>query len=207
MEKEIRVFNSEIRSAEDGREVAGRAAIFNKLSRELGWFREKIDPKAFDNCDMSDVIACRNHDPDKVMARTSAGTLDLSTDEEGLNYRFNAPNTTVGNDTLEDIKTGNISQSSFAFTVSKDMWEESDEGDVRTILEVKKLYDVSPVTDPAYFGTDVQANGLAVAKRSHEEWKKKDEKPDPTDDPNDDMGMTWHEARAKVISLHENGHS
>ena len=204
MEKEIRYFDSEmlVENREDGsgRNINGRAAIFNKMSRVLGWFREKIDPAAFDDCDMTDVIACRNHDPDKVMARTGAGTLTLGIDEKGLNYSFDAPNTTPGNDTLEDIRLKNITQSSFAFTVAEDKWEEDEEfGEVRTILKFKKLYDVSPVTDPAYFGTDVSANSFDLAKRSYEDWKK--EKVD--DEVNDDMAkrMTWREAKTKILAL------
>ena len=203
MDKEIRYFESPvtIRKKDDGdsRTIDGRAAIFNTLSRNLGWFREKIDPAAFDNCDMSDVIACRNHDPDKVMARTTAETLDLGTDKEGLNYSFDAPDTSAGNDTLEDIRIGNIQYSSFAFTVAKDAWEEDeDAGEIRTILEFKKLYDVSPVTNPAYFGTDVTANEFDVAKRSHDEWKdenKEDEKEIPPDT------LSVREAEQQLIEL------
>jgi HK97 family phage prohead protease len=206
MEKEIRIFESDVqveqREGKDGRGIKGRASVFNKLSRNLGWFREKIDAKAFDDCDMSDAIACRNHDPDKVMARTAAKTLNLDTDTKGLNYSFDAPNTTVGNDTLEDIRIGNIMYSSFAFTVGEDKWEEDEEyGEIRTILKINKLYDVSPVTNPAYFGTEVQANSMA--KRSYDEWKKEkeEEKPKPEDSDNDDMGMSWREAKMKILAL------
>lgn len=224
MDKEIRYYESDVEVRDDSREINGRAVVFDKLSRNLGWFREKIDPHAFDECDMTDVIACRNHDPDKVMARTTADTLDLNTDAQGLNYKFEAPNTTAGNDTLEDIKLKNIQYSSFAFTIAEDRWDEDDEhGEVRTILRIKKLYDVSPVTNPAYFGTDVQANGLEVAQRSHDEWKaaqklielneaNKGEGKDLTegglageDDPNDDMAKRkdWRDASIvlKKISL------
>ena len=196
-DREIRYFDSEVlvekREDGDSRTISGRAAVFNKLSRNLGWFREKIDPAAFDECDMTDVIACRNHDPDKVMARTTAETLKLGTDQNGLNYTFDAPNTTAGNDTIEDIKLKNITQSSFAFTIAEDRWDEDDEhGEIRTILKVKKLYDVSPVTNPAYFGTDVSANSLEVAQRSYDEWKKNDDV---------NMGMTYQEAKVKVLAL------
>ena len=183
MDKEIRYFESELRGAEDGREIHGTAVVFNKRSQALGWFVEIIDPRAFDNCDMTDVIACRNHDPDKVMARTGSNTLTLEVNDGGVDYRFEAPNTTVGNDTLEDIKVGNINKSSFAFTIKSDKWEEQEDGtDLRTILEINKLYDVSPVTNPAYLQTDVSTN--EVAKRSHEAWKeenKPEEKETPTD--------------------------
>jgi len=198
MEKEIRYFESEVRGEEESREIKGTAAVFGKRSQNLGWFVEVIDERAFDGCDMSDVIACRNHDPDKVMARTSNKTLALETDKDGLHYRFSAPNTTVGNDTLEDIRIGNIDKSSFAFTVEKDSWETLDDGtELRTILKIPKLYDVAPVTNPAYLQTGVQANSLEVARRSYEEWKKGEE------DENDDMAdrKTWREARMKIIGL------
>jgi len=178
MDKEIRYFENPVvieeREGEDSRHISGYAAVFNKLSQDLGWFREKIDPAAFEKCDMADVIACRNHDPDKVMARTTAKTLDLNIDAKGLKYGFDAPNTSAGNDTLEDIQLKNIVASSFAFTVASDMWEEGktkNDPDIRTILEFKKLYDVSPVTNPAYLQTSVGANSLDLAKRSYDEWK------------------------------------
>ena len=200
MEKEIRIFDSEIRGAEDSREINGTAVVFGKRSQVLGWFVEVIDERAFDDCDMSDVIACRNHDPDKVMARTSAKTLTLVTDKDGIHYKFAAPNTTVGNDTLEDIKVGNIRKSSFAFSGVKDRWESLEDGtDLRTVMSIAKLYDVSPVTNPAYLQTDVQAN---MAKRSYDEWKKEtEEKPKPEDSDNDDMGMSWREAKMKILAL------
>lgn len=179
MEKEIRYFENPVtiedREGGDSRGITGYAAVFDKLSQDLGWFQERIDPAAFDKCDMKDVIACRNHDPDKVMARTTAETLNLEIDKKGLKYSFDAPDTTAGNDTLKDIQLKNISASSFAFTVQKDMWEEGRDGkpDLRTILEFKKLYDVAPVTNPAYLQTSVGTSELA--KRSHDEWKKENE--------------------------------
>jgi len=177
MDKEIRYFQSEVRGSEEGRDIDGTAAVFNKRSQNLGWFVEVIDERAFDGCDMTDVIACRNHDPDKVMARTTNKSLDLSVDKDGLHYRFAAPNTTVGNDTLEDIRTGLIDKSSFAFTVEKDSWETLDDGtELRTILKIPKLYDVAPVTSPAYLQTGVQANSLEVAECSYKQWKDEQEK-------------------------------
>ena len=204
MEKEIRYFDSEVRGEGESREIRGTAAVFGKRSQNLGWFVEVIDKNAFDNCDMGDVIACRNHDPDKVMARTSNKSLELSTSGDGLHYRFDAPNTTVGNDTLEDIRIGNIDKSSFAFTIKRDKWETLDDGnELRTILEIDKLYDVSPVTNPAYLQTDVQANSLEVAKRSYEEWKESIKENDGEDEPDDDMAkrLSVREAKVRLLSL------
>ena len=96
MEKtEIRYAEIETRAIE-GRKVSGYAAVFNQWSRPFfGYFRERIDPKAFSNTDYSDTVACFNHDVDKVLARTSSETLKLSIDDTGLRFEFDMPDTTV----------------------------------------------------------------------------------------------------------------
>ena len=145
----------ETREGKPSRHVYGYAAVFNKWSAPIaGWFREKIDPHAFDNVLDQDTVALFNHDQNLVLARNNT-TLKLSVDETGLRYEFDAPNTTAGNDLIENIRLGNIKSSSFAFTVKRAEWAKNTdkEGDVeedRTILEVENLIDVSPVTFPAY---------------------------------------------------------
>lgn len=124
-------------------------------------FVEYIQPGAFQEAiKRSDVRALKNHDPNLILARTGAG-LELIEDETGLLYRFEAPDTTVGDDMLKDIRSGRIKESSFAFTVKKQRWEEERNGDEyilkRVIEEVDELFDVSPVTYPAYPETSVQA--------------------------------------------------
>jgi HK97 family phage prohead protease len=116
--------------------------------------------------DMSDVVATFNHNFDHVLARSSSGTLNLSVDENGLKYTFEAPNTTAGNDLLENVRNGNIKGSSFMFTVKEQTWKytEDDEADERTIEKVGSLIELGPVTMPAYPDT-------SAAKRSHEENK------------------------------------
>jgi HK97 family phage prohead protease len=146
--------------------VVGHAAVFNKLSEDLGGFREKIMPNAFDDVLKDDVRAYFNHDPNYLLGRVSAGTLRLSVDQKGLKYELDIPNTTAGRDLKENLKNGNITQSSFAFTLGKDgdSWERNDDGvDVRIINKVNRLYDVSPVSLPAY----PDANNLALAVRSN----------------------------------------
>jgi len=102
-----------------------------------------------------DVVALLNHDQNFVLARNNK-TLKLEVDHIGLRYEFEAPNTTAGNDLIENLRLGNISKSSFAFTVEQDDWEfKSNEPDKRTITRVKRLFDVSPVTYPAYPDTTV----------------------------------------------------
>jgi HK97 family phage prohead protease len=110
-----------------------------------------------------------NHKDDHLLTRQSSGTLKLSVDEKGLKYEFASPNTQMGNDILEMMERGDLSQSSFAFTIEKETWEyEEVNGETerrRIINKIDLLYDVSPVTYPAYSDT-------TVAKRSWERFEK-----------------------------------
>lgn len=175
MEKELRyIDNSEIRAAADSREVDGYAMLFNTLSRDLGGFREKIDPEAVEGViEASDVMAVLNHDNSRgILARSrfGKGSLALSADEKGLRYVFAAPKTALGDECLEYLRRGDITQSSFAFMVKEDSWEKQDDGTyIRTIKKFDRLFDVSPVFEPAYFGTDVKC-------RSFEEFKAEQER-------------------------------
>jgi len=138
----------------ESRTIIGYAAVFNKWSDPIyGWFREKIDPAAFNAVLNQDTVCLFNHDRNQMLARNGI-TLKLSVDATGLRYEFEAPNTTLGNDLLENIRLGNIKNSSFAFTVKRAEWKKNDDDtqieEDRTILEVEELIDVSPVTFPAY---------------------------------------------------------
>ena len=140
------------------------------MSEDLGGFREKIDKGAFDGVLDNDVRAFFNHDPNFLLARTSSGTLKLGVDKRGLKYSFDVPDTTAGRDLLVSMKRGDITQSSFAFTVEKDSWTDGEKGtEIRTINKVGRLYDVSPVSIPAY----PTANDLSIANRSRMTFKDK----------------------------------
>tara|TARA_R100000655_G_scaffold8418_1_gene22011 strand:- start:1050 stop:2075 length:1026 start_codon:yes stop_codon:yes gene_type:complete len=171
---EKRYFNIETRTEkrEDGTTtITGHAAVFNQLSSDLGGFREVISPNAFENVLNDDVRALVNHDPNLLLARTTSGTLKLKETAEGLQYSFDVPDTTYGRDLVISMERGDISQSSFAFTIEEDSWESTADGEIRTINKVKNLYDVSPVTYPAY----PDANDLTLAKRSLALHKEKEE--------------------------------
>lgn len=189
--RETRVLSGrvEIRAAEDeqapSRKVRGYAAVFGKESENLGGqkyqFREIIEPGAFDDVLLDDVRALVNHDPNMILARSKAGngSLTIGTDETGLFYQFDAPDTRAGNDLLESIRRGDIDQSSFSFSVDEggQSWEEKKEGDgpvmvTRTIKRVSRLYDVSPVTYPAY-------PDATVALRSLQEFRQTEPEPEP----------------------------
>lgn len=158
MEKEIR--STEIRATEESRIVEGYALVFDSLSEDLGGFRERILPEAVDGMiEQSDVLALLNHNRDRgVLARSryGKGSLVLEVDEVGLKYRFEAPHTALGDELLEYLKRGDITQSSFAFVIAEDSWEKQPDGDyIRTIKRFKELFDVSPVFTPAYAATSV----------------------------------------------------
>ena len=175
---EKRIFNIENRfeTKEDGQEVVvGYGSIWNSRSENLGGFYEYISPSAIteETIAKSDVRALINHDPNLVLARSTAGNLNLSVDEKGLRYEFSIPETSYGKDLAINMKNGNINQSSFAFTVGSDEWSTDEDGnDIRTITSIEKLYDVSPVTYPAYSQAEsdlvVAQRGLAMYKENKE---------------------------------------
>jgi hypothetical protein len=153
----------------DGRNVEGYAAVFNSTTQIGGdeWgYTEVIEPGAFDDALLvSDCRALFNHNADHLLARQSAETLKLSADSMGLMYKFSSPTTSIGNDILVMMERGDLRESSFAFTVSEQEWkEEKGENDkwkyTRVIKKVDKLYDVSPVTYPAYADTSVAKRSL-----------------------------------------------
>ena len=147
---EQRAYDGELKAAVEGRTVEGYASVFNSMSEDLGGFREIILPGAFSNVLDNDVRALYNHDSNYLLARTTSGTLELKEDDKGLYYRFEMPNTSYGNDMLELFRRGDLSQSSFGFTVEKDSWRMQDGQHVRYIERVGSLFDVSPVVYPAY---------------------------------------------------------
>ena len=168
MNLERRSFDIEFREAES-RKVEGYASIFNSRSKDLGGFTEIIDPAAFNGViERSDVLALLNHDQDRgVLARSrkGVGSLTLTVDERGLHYSFDAPNTALGNELVEGLKRGDISTSSFAFTVAGEKWTKEEDGSyLRTITQIDKLFDVSPVYNEAYEDTSVALRSLEAAR-------------------------------------------
>ena len=137
----------EVRAAgEDApRVIEGYAAVFNVVT-DIGSFREVIDPGAFEGRLADDVRLLFNHEG-QPLARTTNGSLTLTTDETGLKYRAELADTTAGRDLYELIKRGDVSQSSFAFTIEK---EERQEDGIRRVKKVRQLLDCACVTYAAY---------------------------------------------------------
>ena len=145
-QREFRMENAEY----EGKTVRGYAAVYNSDSEWMGGFYEQIATGAFDDVLDNDVRAYFNHDENLLLGRVSSGTLRIGTDKRGLFYEVDLPNTTYANDLAELMKRGDVNQSSFAFLIEKDRWEQRDGVTYRIIEKVSRLLDVSPVSQPAY---------------------------------------------------------
>lgn len=153
-------------SVEDSRKIEGYAIVFNSLSHDLGGFKEIIKPEAIEGVlERSCILALLNHDESRgILARykNGEGSLELTVDAKGLKYRFEAPHTQLGDELVEGIKRGDITTSSFAFTIAEEEWSRSDEGEhIRTIKKFEQLYDISPVYREAYGDTTVALRNLS----------------------------------------------
>ncbi len=146
--------------------IVGYAARFNSLSENLGGFKEKIDAKAFDKalsrCDVRGLV---NHDANLLMGRTTSGTMKLETDGDGLQYEIEPPDSDLAKHYIAAIDRGDMSGSSFSFTVDDDgdEWDDDNEEGIpiRTVRSVRDLFDVGPVTFPAYLDTTVASRSLS----------------------------------------------
>lgn len=169
--------------------ISGHAAIFNALSEELWGFREQIAPGAFAaSLTKDDIRALWNHDANIVLGRNRSGTLSLAEDDRGLAIEITAPDTQLVRDmVLSPIERGDVSQMSFGFRTISDAWRMQDGMPLRTLLVVD-LFDVSPVTFPAYTETD-------VAVRSLEAWRAA----------GDGVGLADLEVRRRRLRLAEIG--
>lgn len=159
--------------------LRGYAAVFDTLSNPLPWY-EKIAPGAFTDslANGDDVRALREHDPSKILGRTSAGTLNLRETRKGLLSEIQLPDTELGRDTMEAVKRGDLTQMSFGFYTIDDEWKKEDGKDVR-IVKRAELFDVSVVAFPAYEDTTVAARAYRNletvwqrASRERELWLK-----------------------------------
>ncbi len=168
--KEFRIYTSgEVRAVggtgdADPLAIEGYAAKFGKYSQDLGGFKEIIKAGAFSRAlaEGQDVRCLFNHDPNFVLGRVVAKTLAVKEDEIGLFYHCELPNTQVARDLHTSISRGDISQCSFSFSAVLQKWtDEQTEPDGPFVasreLQDVDLFDVSPVTYPAYLDTEVSA--------------------------------------------------
>lgn len=160
--------NMVLEPSEENRTVTGYASTFNEpytLYRDDNWrFDEVVDPNAFDNTDMSDVIMQYDHEG-RVFARISNDTLKVTTDERGLLIEADLGGTELGRELYEEIKGGYTNKMSFGFTVDGEEITDRKEPDgnivtVRRITSIRKLYDVSAVSLPANDATSISVRSL-----------------------------------------------
>ncbi len=162
MHNALLTYAAEIRAAEEGGKpkITGKAAVFGALSLDLGGFRERILPGAFTKTlkDGSTKKAYWNHNSDKVLGSTKAGTLRLLEEADGLHFEIDAPE--WAGEHVETIKRGDVDQMSFGFRTMKDRWHKDEDNKViRELVEVQ-LFEVSPVAMPAYPQTDAAVRSL-----------------------------------------------
>ncbi|MFT4271288.1 MAG: HK97 family phage prohead protease [Pantoea sp.] len=174
-DRETRCYSGEVRAEQQGEQPAhifGYGSVFNSRSEPLWGFREVIKPGAFDGVLGDDVRALFNHDPNFILGRSTSGTLSLSVDDKGLRYDITAPDTqTIRDLVLAPMQRGDITQSSFAFRVARDgeRWYEDEEGIViREINQFSRLFDVSPVTYPAYQEAESGVRSLKAWQEARE---------------------------------------
>jgi HK97 family phage prohead protease len=163
LETRVNVTDFEVRETADGMEFEGYASVFNSRSENLGGFTEFVAPGAFTRSlkSRNDVKLLWNHDAGQVLGSTRAKSMTLVEDERGLKVTATLPNTSLGRDTAELIRTGIIDSMSFGFNVIKDSW--NTEGNERTLHSVR-LFEVSIVAFPAYAGTAGTTNVRSVEK-------------------------------------------
>jgi len=173
----------ELRADTDARTITGYAAVFDQETRIGSMFREVIRPGAFTRAieERQDVKALWNHDANFILGRTVADTLTLSEDDHGLRITIDPPDTQTGRDMVESISRGDVTEMSFAFVAREEKWvEDPEQLALRELIDVD-LYDVSPVTYPAYSGTSV---GLRSAEDIYQQHidSRQQELPEDTDD-------------------------
>lgn len=168
----------ELRSENEGRHISGKAVSFDTQSNDIGFIeilhRGCISQELIDS---SNIVFLYNHDYNQVIARANKGkgTLNIDLRDDGVYFDLDVPNTTMGNDLLENIRLGNITQCSFGFRYANEEGAYKDEkiDDVwyRNVYKIGELFDLSAVTYPAYDDTYVNAR---MQERSKMEDKLKE---------------------------------
>jgi HK97 family phage prohead protease len=145
--------------------VEGYAIVFNSESRDLGGFTEVVKENALDKAleRNTDVLALYGHDYQNVLGRQSADTLQLEKDERGIKFTLDLPSTHLGRDVYTLVERGDLKGNSFGFTVEKDSWDKKGDKVIRTIEQVRDLFEISIVSLPAYEATE-------LVKRNFEEF-------------------------------------
>jgi HK97 family phage prohead protease len=161
----------------EGRTLHGFAALYGAESRDLGGFVETIEPGAFTEAlaGEPDVLLTFNHSPDRVLARTTSGTLQLRDEERGLAFEAELGDGPTAQDVRDMVRRGDLSGASFRFVVAPggETWQ----GERRTLTKIAQLIDVSLATTPAYDGPRVELrthNSNAAEERQEDNMETED---------------------------------
>jgi HK97 family phage prohead protease len=144
--------------------IGGYAAKFNRMSQNLGGFKEQIAPGAFNRSASQgwpNVQARYNHEDNYMLGSTGGNSLRLHTDSEGLVYDIDLLDDDMSQRVYKLVERGDIRQSSFAFYADEDEWATDDTGFPMRTLNQVRLLDVAPVNSPAYLDTSVGLRSLA----------------------------------------------
>lgn len=167
----------EVRAVDSGagKIIEGHAAVFDVTANIGGTFNEIIERGAFGGTDMADVALLVNHDSSRVpLARTTSATLTLAVDNVGLAFRakLDVENNPAARSLCSAVERGDLRGMSFSFTVELDEWQDLNTTmPTRRIKKIRRVYEISAVTYPAYEATDVKvarsaSKALASARRS-----------------------------------------
>lgn len=158
----MKTFTSELRSKLEGNTLSGYAHVFGHVA-QIGNHWERMAPTAFNRVLESeeDTVFVYNHERAEILGRRSAGNLKLHTDDVGLAFEVELPNTSLANDVKELVRSGIINAMSFNFWPGDEKWERASDGrQLNTHLSVSRLKDVSLVPVPAYDGTQVMLRSM-----------------------------------------------
>lgn len=173
----------ELREAEgDGSpKIAGYAAVFDSLSEDMGGFREIVRAGAFSRTleENTDVRSFWNHDPNRIIGRTKSGTLTVEQDEVGLRFEVKPPTGPTGQDVVEAVRRGDVDAMSFGFVAKQDKVTKREDGTILRELLDLDLFEVSPVTFPAYPSTSAEIRSAVQELQNAED---EDEAVEETDD-------------------------
>lgn len=191
--KEVRAFLFDIKAEENdehGHFLAGQPIVYNSKT-DMGWYSEIIEAGALDNTDLKDIPLLVNHDDDMIPVARSRNNNENSTmqfvvTDSGMEIRadLDTENNMDSRALYSAAKRKDISGMSFAFTVDEDRWEDVDtDHPTRHILSIKKIFEVSAVTFPAYEATSLEArsaNELDSLKAALESVRAEKRKADAT---------------------------
>lgn len=175
--KEIRAFEFEVRAEQDeehGKHLSGQPIVYNERT-DLGWYDEIIEDGALADTDLRDVRFLINHNTDMIpLARSRNNNANSTMQMEvvpgaGMSIRVNldTENNAEAKSLYSAVERGDITGMSFMFAVDKDSWEDIDtDHPLRRINSIRKVFEVSAVTFPAYEATSIQARGLSDALES-----------------------------------------